>query len=321
MNTTANPMGSVLPSPPTLVALVFGGLSVGLRILDWVGPANSLRTWFTANDSSLYGRTANELFGGAWVLFVVGLLLWWHEWTLERKAEADSALPSDGNAKPQENKRTWLLWEILENTRRERDEVQAQSDAVHAERDAIQAQSDAACAELEIARAIRDLAVALAYETQNELDELSAHSASWEHDSKQLWELMPLIHSYQAAMRVFGKLASFRDSMELIRPSDNASSDSEKIAMAAERNEREFAELRPELVQLVSNLKTQYGIVNDKLTGGALAQPMVAQDSINFLLDGLQTVVRRLRDKLVDKAATIDEFANLLDVKQSEASA
>jgi hypothetical protein len=290
-------MGSLLPSQPTLVALLFGGLGFGLKILEWLGPASSRQPWFTANKDILFGRTANELFGGVWVLFIVGLVLWWHEGTHRQKAGAESALPSPANGKHQESERIHLLSIQLESMRRERDALQAQSDAV--------------CAELGFAKEIRDRAVALATETQNDLDELSAHSASWEDDSKQLWELMPLIHSYQAAIKMFGKLVSFRDSMELISSSDNASNDAEKIAMAADRNEREFAELRPDLIRLVADLKTQYGIVNDKLTDGALAQPVVAQGSIIYLLDGFQNVVWRLRDKLVAKAATIDEFRQL----------
>jgi hypothetical protein len=80
-------MGSFRPSTPTLFTLALGGLGIVVKVWDWVDRTNELQSWLDANKMTVPGQIGNEFLGAVWVLFIVGLVLWWHDAKSRPRAE------------------------------------------------------------------------------------------------------------------------------------------------------------------------------------------------------------------------------------------
>ena len=79
------------PSTPTVVSLAIGLGGAAVKVWDWLDRANGLQAWLTANKGSVLGDLATQALNNAWIFFLVGVLLWWHDVETKKHLSAATA--------------------------------------------------------------------------------------------------------------------------------------------------------------------------------------------------------------------------------------
>lgn len=79
---------------------------------------------------------------------------------------------------------------------------------------------------------------------------------------------------------------------------------------ATEANEKDFAELRPKVIRVKTEVQAQHDLMDANLTDEKLTSPVKTPQQVREMIDGLETVALKLRNLIADAAVKAVDFKN-----------